>query len=60
MSTLWDLMQTAEDENVRMRAAKAILDSFLNFHSKNPRVETTTRTVVEQTRRTTDEHYNDT
>ncbi|MDA9857496.1 hypothetical protein N9D23_05200 [Rubripirellula sp.] len=55
VSTLWDLMQTAEDENVRMRSAKAVLDTFLNFHSKNPRVETTTRTVVEQTRRTVDD-----
>ncbi len=52
VTSLWNLMETAEDESVRMRSAKVILDTFLNFHSKNPRTERLTRTTVEETHRT--------
>jgi len=51
VGTLWELMQTAEDEGVRLRAAKVVLDSLRGFHTENPRVETTTRTRVERTHR---------
>ncbi len=51
VGTLWELMQTAEDEGVRLRAAKAVLDSLRGFHAESPTVETTTCTRVERTRR---------
>ena len=51
VGTLWELMQTAEDEGVRLRAAKAVLDSLRGFHAESPTVETTTRTRVERTHR---------
>ena len=51
VGTLWDLMQTAENEGVRLRAAKAVLDSLRGFHAESPTVETTTRTRVERTHR---------
>ena len=49
--TLWELMQNADDEGVRLRAAKAVLDSLRGFHAESPTVETTTQTRVERTRR---------
>ena len=51
VGTLWDLMQTAENEGVRLRAAKAVLDSLRGFHAESPTIETTTRTSVERTSR---------
>ena len=51
VGTLWDLMQTAENEGVRLRAAKTVLDSLRGFHAESPTVETTTRTRVERTHR---------
>ena len=51
VGTLWELMQSADDEGVRLRAAKAVLDSLRGFHAQSPTIETTTRTRVEQTRR---------
>ena len=51
VGTLWELMQTAEDEGVRLRAAKAVLDSLRGFHAESPTIETTTRTRVESSRR---------
>ena len=51
VGTLWDLMQTADNEGVRLRAAKAVLDSLRGFHAESPTIETTTRTRVERTRR---------
>ncbi len=44
-------MQTADDEGVRLRAAKEVLDSLRGFHSESSTVETTTCTRVERTRR---------
>ena len=51
VGTLWELMQTADDEGIRLRAAKAVLDSLRGFHAKSPTIETTTCTRVERTRR---------
>ena len=51
VGTLWELMQTAEDEGVRLRAAKAVLDSLRGFHAESPTIETTTRMQVERTQR---------
>jgi hypothetical protein len=51
VGALWELMQTADDEGVRLRAAKAVLDSLRGFHAESPTIETTTRTSVERTRR---------
>jgi hypothetical protein len=51
VGALWELMQTADDEGVRLRAAKAVLDSLRGFHAESPTVETTTRTRVERTHR---------
>ncbi|MDC0288716.1 hypothetical protein OAL01_04625 [Rubripirellula sp.] len=51
VGTLWELMQTADDEGIRLRAAKAVLDSLRGFHAESPKVETTTRMQVERTRR---------
>ena len=51
VGTLWELMQTAEDEGVRLRAAKAVLDSLRGFHAESPTIETTTRMQVERTHR---------
>ena len=51
VGALWELMQTADDEGVRLRAAKAVLDSLRGFHAESPTVETTTRTSVERTQR---------
>jgi hypothetical protein len=51
VGTLWELMQTADDEGVRLRAAKAVLDSLRGFHAESPTVETTTRMQVERTHR---------
>ena len=51
VGTLWELMQTADDEGVRLRAAKAVLDSLRGFHAESPKVTTTTRMQVERTQR---------
>ena len=51
VGALWELMQTADDEGVRLRAAKAVLDSLRGFHAESPRMETTTRMQVERTQR---------
>ncbi len=51
VGTLWELMQTADDEGIRLRAAKAVLDSLRGFHAESPTIETTTCTRVERTRR---------
>ena len=51
VGTLWELMQTADDEGIRLRAAKAVLDSLRGFHAESPKVETTTRMQVQRTRR---------
>ena len=51
VGALWELMQTADDEGVRLRAAKAVLDSLRGFHAESPTIETTTRTKVERTQR---------
>ncbi len=51
VGTLWELMQSADDEGVRLRAAKAVLDSLRGFHAESPTVETTTCTRVERTQR---------
>ncbi len=51
VGTLWDLMQSADNEVIRLRAAKAVLDSLRGFHAESPTVETTTRTRVESTQR---------
>jgi len=51
VGTLWELMQTAEDEGVRLRSAKAVLDSLRGFHAESPTIETTTCTRVERTHR---------
>ena len=51
VGTLWELMQSADDEGVRLRAAKAVLGSLRGFHAESPTIETTTRTSVERTQR---------
>ena len=51
VGTLWELMQSADDEGVRLRAAKAVLDNLRGFHAESPTIETTTRTRVESSRR---------
>ena len=51
VGTLWELMQTADDEGIRLRAAKAVLDSLRGFHAESPTIETTTRMQVERTHR---------
>ena len=51
VGTLWELMQSADDEGVRLRAAKAVLDSLRGFHAESPTVETTTRMQFERTQR---------
>lgn len=51
VGALWELLQTAEDEGVRLRAAKAVLDSLRGFHAESPTVETTTQTRVERVQR---------
>jgi hypothetical protein len=52
VGTLWELMQPAEDEGIRLRAAKAVLDSLRGFLSDSPRTETTTtRTMMVRTQR---------
>ena len=51
VGTLWELMQSADDEGVRLRAAKAVLDSLRGFHAESPKVETTTRMQFERTQR---------
>ena len=51
VGTLWELMQSADDEGVRLRAAKAVLESLRGFYAESPKVETTTRMQVERTRR---------
>ena len=51
VGTLWELMQSADDEGVRLRAAKAVLESLRGFHAESPKVETTTRMQVERTQR---------
>ena len=43
----------AEDESVRLRAAKTVLDSLQDYDSRLPKLETTTRTVVERTTKST-------
>ena len=43
VGTLWELTQSAENEGVRLRAAKAVLDSLRGFHAERPTIETTTR-----------------
>lgn len=47
IGTLWDLMQSSEDESIRMKAAKTLLDSLMNSHTIMPKVKTTIRTTVE-------------
>ena len=47
IGTLWDLMQGSDDDGVRLKAAKALLDSLMNSHSIMPKVKTTVRTTVE-------------
>jgi hypothetical protein len=44
-------MQSADDEGVRLRAAKAVLDSLRGFHAESPTVETTTQTSIESSTR---------
>ncbi|MDE0867074.1 MAG: hypothetical protein OSA98_25125 [Rubripirellula sp.] len=52
VGTLWELMQPAEDKGIRLRAAKAVLDSLRGFLSDGPRTETTTtRTMMVRTQR---------
>ncbi len=51
VGTLWELMQTADDEGIRLRAAKAVLDSLRGFHAESPAIETTTRMQFERTQR---------
>ena len=47
VGTLRELMQPAEDEGIRLRAAKAVLDSLRGFLSDSPRTgTTTTRTMM--------------
>ena len=38
VGTLWELMETAEDESVRLRAAKTVLDSLQNYDSRLPKI----------------------
>ncbi len=33
IGTLWEMMQSSEDENVRLKAAKTLLDSLMRSHS---------------------------
>ena len=47
IGTLWDLMHHSDDDSVRLRAAKALLDSLMSSHSIMPKVKTTVRTTVE-------------
>ncbi len=46
-------MQSADDEGIRLRAAKTVLDSLRGFHAESPTIETTTQTrmQVERTHR---------
>ncbi len=50
VSTLWDLMGSSQDDAVRLKAAKSILDSLLGFHQRSPRTQSVIRTTIEQTR----------
>lgn len=47
IGALWDLMHDSRDDGIRLKAAKALLDSLMNSHSIMPRVKTTVRTMVE-------------
>lgn len=47
IGTLWDLMQSSEDEGIRLKAAKTLIDSLMSSHSIMPKVKTTIRTTVE-------------
>ncbi len=49
VGTLWELMQTAEDEGVRLRAAKAVLDRMRGFKAEGASMENNTRMQVERT-----------
>lgn len=47
IGTLWVLMQESEDEGIRLKAAKALLDSLMNSHATMPKVKTTVRKTIE-------------
>ncbi|MDA0991880.1 MAG: hypothetical protein O3A51_14160 [Verrucomicrobia bacterium] len=47
IGTLWDLMGS-DDDSIRLKAAKALLDSLMGSHSIMPKVKTTVRTTVEK------------
>ena len=47
VGTLWELMQESDDDQVRLRAAKAVLDSLRGFHTDSPKTEARVKTVTE-------------
>jgi HEAT repeat protein len=51
VDTLWTLLQESEDESIRLRAARAVLESLMAFHGLAPRVETTVTSRVEHSQR---------
>lgn len=51
VSTLWELLGS-EDDSIRLKASKAILDSLMALRQAGPRYESTVRTTIEQTNRT--------
>ena len=51
VSTLWSLLES-EDESIRLRASKMLLDALLAVQKGGPHQETTIQTTVERTQRT--------
>jgi HEAT repeat protein len=51
VDTLWTLMRESDDDVIRLRAARAVLESLMEFHGSAPRVETTVTSRVEHSQR---------
>jgi HEAT repeat protein len=47
IGTLWTLMHESEDDGIKLRAAKTLIDSLMASHSVLPKTKTTVRTMVE-------------
>ena len=47
IATMWDLMHHSEDDGIKFKAAKALLESLMGSHAIMPKTKTTVRTTVE-------------
>lgn len=47
IGTLWELMHDGKEENIRLRAAKTLLDTLTSVHTILPKTKTTVRKLVE-------------